>query len=253
MYNAGASTQPEVKAAEEPKKGALAALALHGVGPQQLQSEEAGRAEELAHIWGRALFSATGPIKRTLQAQAESGHDHEHKETSHAWIGVALILGFILMYLIDALQSSSPPRGHHIPLTQLDSPDRPDPFGETKVHSKSITIGLVIHACADGIALGASSADSTTQSTLGLIVFVAILVHKAPAAFGLTSVLLKQGLGKRAARAHLLVFCLAAPLGACVTWALINLGSPSSASAAASGDSTWWTGLVLVFSGGTFL
>lgn len=78
------------------------------------------------------------------------------------------------------------------------------------------------------------------------------MVHKAPAAFGLTAVLLKQGLGKRAARAHLMVFSLAAPAGALATWMVVRTlgaGGPEA------GEETmrWWTGLLLLFSGGTFL
>lgn len=38
------------------------------------------------------------------------------------------------------------------------------------------TIGLVVHAAADGIALGAAS--TTTHSDIQLIVFVAIMLHK---------------------------------------------------------------------------
>lgn len=38
------------------------------------------------------------------------------------------------------------------------------------------TLGLVIHGAADGIALGASSLSE--KGNLGLIVFVAVLVHK---------------------------------------------------------------------------
>jgi zinc transporter 9 len=190
---------------------------------------------------------------RILTERAD--HDHEKEQTSsHAWIGVTLIAGFILMYLIDALPSlSNPARGHHLPLTPL-GPTNPSPITPTTTlaahsHAHSTTIGLVIHSFADGIALGASSATPSTQSSLGLIVFVAILVHKAPAAFGLTSVLLKQGLSKRAVRGHLLLFSLAAPLGALVTWAFVNaLGVTGSSS-----DGTWWTGIVLIFSGGTFL
>jgi zinc transporter 9 len=259
MYNADASPRPDVKIAEAPKKGALAALAMHGMGPQQQQNEASGRAEEVAQLSGRALHSAAELVVRALHVRAaaeekhDHGHGHGHEESSHAWIGIALIFGFILMYLIDALQSPAPSRGHHIPLTQLDSPDTPDSGAGPQSHSTSTTIGLVIHSFADGIALGASSADTETQSTLGLIVFLAILVHKAPAAFGLTSILLKQGLGKRAARAHLLLFSLAAPLGAIVTWTLVNLLGNSTYASAATGNSTWWTGLVLVFSGGTFL
>ncbi len=76
------------------------------------------------------------------------------------------------------------------------------------------------------------------------------MIHKAPAAFGLTSVLLKQGLSKRAARGHLIIFSLAAPVGALGTWVLVSL---------LGGDhmegerGLWWTGMLLLFSAGTFL
>jgi len=77
------------------------------------------------------------------------------------------------------------------------------------------------------------------------------MLHKAPAAFGLTSVLLKQGLSKKTARTHLAFFSLAAPAGALATWAIVHafgrgrLGGDESL--------TWLTGWVLCFSGGTFL
>lgn len=76
------------------------------------------------------------------------------------------------------------------------------------------------------------------------------MVHKAPAAFGLTSVLLKQGLGKRGARAHLVIFSLAAPMGALGTWVVVQtLGGGGGEEQ----TTTWWTGVLLLFSGGTFL
>lgn len=43
-------------------------------------------------------------------------------------------------------------------------------------HGMSATLGLVIHGLADGIALGASSLSENKQ--LGLVVFLAVLVHK---------------------------------------------------------------------------
>lgn len=77
------------------------------------------------------------------------------------------------------------------------------------------------------------------------------MVHKAPAAFGLTSVLLKQGLTKRAARGHLIVFSLAAPVGAIATWVVVNaLGGGKAGS---EEDTKWWVGITLLFSAGTFL
>ena len=198
----------------------------------------------------------------------EDDHDHEH--SPHAWTGVALISGFIMMYLIDKLPkyaTSGKPksRTHHIALnnlgrrfnmaTSLDPDEESEGFlgDNAKIESNgasfATTTGLVIHAAADGIALGASS--STPSSGLSFIIFFAIMVHKAPAAFGLTSVLLKQGVSKRTARAHLILFSLAAPVGALLTWVLAGvLGAGHTGSA---NGTEWWTGLLLLFSGGTFL
>jgi solute carrier family 39 (zinc transporter), member 9 len=161
------------------------------------------------------------------------------------------------MYLIDTLPAlgptpSLPPQ--HISLHNLGNASPESHSSTSHSHRSSTTIGLVIHAVADGIALGASTATSTTKTTLGLIVFTAIMLHKAPAAFGLTSVLLKQGLSKRNARAHLAVFSLAAPAGAIGTWMIVHLlGRAGAAGSGDEGSGMWWTGIVLIFSGGTFL
>ena len=171
----------------------------------------------------------------------------------HAWIGLSLILGFILMYLLDTLPflaSPAPARPHSNIYSLSDLSTSPVSTPAPPQRSLSTTLGLCIHAAADGIALGASS-SSTSTSSLSLIIFVAIMVHKAPAAFGLTSVLLKQGLGKRGARAHLIVFSLAAPAGAVATWVLVRaLGGGGDSEPAVM---KWWTGVLLLFSGGTFL
>ncbi|KAF2730670.1 Zinc/iron permease [Polyplosphaeria fusca] len=193
---------------------------------------------------------------------------HEEHPEPHAYIGVALTLGFILMFLVDhlpsALSSKSQYERLHISLSDLSRgphnastatlnashPSSPPPDPEPQgPRSSAITVGLIIHACADGIALGASSTAPSTS--LSLVIFFALMLHKAPAAFGLTSVLLKQGFSKRTTRGHLLLFSLAAPAGAVATWAIVHaLGR-----ARLGGDEglTWTTGWVLLFSGGTFL
>jgi zinc transporter 9 len=117
-----------------------------------------------------------------------------------------------------------------------------------QTRSLATTTGLVIHATADGIAMGAST--STSNQELGIIIFIAIMIHKMPAAFGLTSVLLKQGLSKRAARGHLIIFSLAAPFGALSTWLLVSILGGSHIEGATG---QFWTGMLLLFSGGTFL
>jgi zinc transporter 9 len=188
---------------------------------------------------------------------------HKQEKSPHAWIGVGLVSGFILMYLIDQLPqfaksaSSQQQRPYHISLDNLGSglgrggsPARSgflDFSGTSKSPGFSTTLGLVIHAAADGIALGASS----SSTSLSFIIFVAIMVHKAPASFGLTSVLLKQGVSVHAARTHLFIFSLAAPVGAILTWVLahtIFAGSAGDEQAA-----RWRTGMLLLFSAGTFL
>ncbi|VDM68340.1 unnamed protein product, partial [Strongylus vulgaris] len=84
----------------------------------------------------------------------------------------------------------------------------------------SATIGLVVHAAADGIALG--SASTINKSDVQLIVFIAIMLHKAPAAFGLVSFLLMEGIDSRNVRKHLLVFSCAAPFAAIGTFLIVG-------------------------------
>jgi zinc transporter 9 len=258
LYSAETSTQTAVKA-PAPARGAGAVLSLHTHSkPEAQRSDTSEFIQHAEPVMIRRTPIDSEPLypDTFLYTRATPAKQTAHEETSsHAWIGVSLVTGFILMYLIDVLPTlSTPPGGHHIPLATLNGDTPTTPIAPpTHSHSHSTTIGLVIHSFADGIALGASSATPSTQNTLGLIVFVAILVHKAPAAFGLTAVLLKQGVSKRAARGHLLVFSLAAPFGALATWAFVNLLGKVGISSSGANAGAWWTGIVLIFSGGTFL
>jgi zinc transporter 9 len=198
-------------------------------------------------------------------APKDDPEHHEGHILPTFYIGFSLMLGFVLMFLIDRLPRhatesfQAPPATRHISLDNLaassvsgeeESEGFLESLAPTPKQSRSLatTTGLVIHAAADGIAMGASA--TTTNMKLGLIIFVAIMIHKAPAAFGLTSVLLKQGLSKRAARGHLIVFSLAAPFGALATYLIISILGGSHM----DGESgQWWTGMLLLFSAGTFL
>lgn len=206
----------------------------------------------------------------TKSPEAEPKEDDHHVEIPGLEVGFSMILGFILMFLIDRLPKhaseslQSGPQPQHFSLDNLGgagsvprtSVDEEEGFlgslAPSPKHTRSLatTIGLIIHAAADGIAMGASSATSSTK--LGIVIFIAIMIHKAPAAFGLTSLLLKQGLSKRAARGHLIVFSLAAPIGAVSTWLLIKLLGGGEQHHDDEGG-LWWTGMLLLFSGGTFL
>ncbi|GAA6027642.1 hypothetical protein JCM8097_007961 [Rhodosporidiobolus ruineniae] len=133
--------------------------------------------------------------------------------------------------------------------------------------SVSTVLGLLAHSLADGISLGASSLSSssssssssslqalgegtpTADSSLQLIVFLAIMLHKAPTAFALSSLLSASPATSPAfVRRALALFALAAPVGAIATYLLLSaVGGEGGA------KTEWWTGLTLVFSGGTFL
>ncbi|XP_062909982.1 zinc transporter ZIP9 isoform X2 [Mobula hypostoma] len=114
------------------------------------------------HVHGDEVGKAEDPLK-TGQS-AETNHDHEHV-TLHAYIGVSLVLGFVFMLLVDQIGSS-----------HVHSSDDPEAArtANTKI---TTTLGLVVHAAADGIALGAAA--STSQTSVQLIVFVAIMLHKS--------------------------------------------------------------------------
>lgn len=246
---------------------------IHGIAtPRNMPESGKREADHVGHVEdmvARAL-GARDDVPPTegekpAEGPTDEGKAHDEPDAPTFFIGLSLMLGFVLMFLIDRLPQhateslQAAPATRHISLDNLASSavngdEETDgflgTFAPTPRQSRSLatTTGLVIHAAADGIAMGASA--TTANMKLGLIIFVAILFHKAPAAFGLTSVLLRQGLSKRAARGHLIVFSLAAPVGALATYSFLSLLGGTNM----EGESgQWWTGMLLLFSAGTFL
>lgn len=111
--------------------------------------------------------------------------------------------------------------------------------------NSTATIGLVVHAAADGIALGAAA--TTSHKDVEMIVFLAIMLHKAPAAFGLVSFLLHEGIERQRIRRHLAVFSAAAPLLTLLTY--FGIGQDQKETM----ESVNATGIAMLFSAGTFL
>lgn len=179
----------------------------------------------------------------TSQTHLDEAHSHvdvlKHQISQvepDVFIGLSLCCGFVFMLLID-----------HISGGHSHAPSGPDPEGNGRQrHSKiTATVGLVVHAAADGVALGA--AVSTSKTEVEVIVFVAIMLHKAPAAFGLTTFLLHEGLVRNRIRRHLIVFAAAAPAMALVTYFGLSQSSKEVLS------SVNGTGIAMLFSAGTFL
>ncbi|XP_051157155.1 zinc transporter ZIP9 [Leptopilina boulardi] len=142
----------------------------------------------------------------------------------HSLIGISLIFGFVFMLLVD--QCSAQRSGG-------------------KERSFTATVGLVVHAAADGVALGAAA--TTSQADVEVVVFFAIMLHKAPAAFGLVSFLLHEGVDKKKIGRHLFIFSLSAPFLTIVTYFGIGKEGKETLSSVNA------TGLAMLFSAGTFL
>lgn len=172
-------------------------------------------------------------------ATGQEHHEHHHSTTDvHSLIGVTLVSGFIFMLIVDQIGGA---HAHaHAPADTE--------AGQTLQQNRNritATLGLVVHAAADGIALGAATVLAHTHLTM--IVFIAIMLHKMPAAFGLVSFLLHEGFERNRIRKHLLVFALAAPVLAVFTYIILSQRSVESL------HDTKTTGIAMLFSAGTFL
>ncbi|XP_029176964.1 zinc transporter ZIP9 [Nylanderia fulva] len=184
---------------------------------------------QLVSILGAGLLVGTALaviIPEGIRALFTGGNANEKGLYSdlHSLIGISLVLGFVFMLLID--QCSARKSG-----------------GRQK--SITATLGLIVHAAVDGVALGAAA--TTSQADVEVIVFFAIMLHKAPAAFGLVSFLLHEGVDRKRISRHLLIFSLAAPCLALVTYFGIGKEGKETLSTVNA------TGLAMLFSAGTFL
>ncbi|KAK9876291.1 hypothetical protein WA026_012588 [Henosepilachna vigintioctopunctata] len=153
-------------------------------------------------------------------------NEHEHSDPFSP-IGISLVLGFVFMLLIDQIFQN-----------RNESVNGPEKIN-------TATIGLVVHAAADGIALGAAA--TTSQTDVEIIVFLAIMLHKAPAAFGLVTYLMHSGVERTKIRKHLIIFSLAAPVLTVVTY--FGIGQESKETL----NDFNATGIAMLFSAGTFL
>ncbi|KAL3205428.1 hypothetical protein MRX96_011315 [Rhipicephalus microplus] len=206
--------------------GLLVGTALSVIIPEGISTLYLTQIKELVHEAqteaqnGHKLGDAT-----LTAASGTSRHGHSHEDELHGkleaidprnLVGITLVLGFLFMLLVDQLISQ---HKHHKALAMAVS--------------------------ADGVALGAAATTSNLDTEA--VVFLAIMLHKAPAAFALVSFLMHETVERSTIRKHLLVFSLAAPLLAVITFLAINRGAPQSMASQNA------TGVALLFSAGTFL
>ncbi|KAK9904719.1 hypothetical protein WJX75_001223 [Coccomyxa subellipsoidea] len=181
-------------------------------------------------------------------------------------VGAILVAGFLTMLLLDHLQQAMVGGGHahahkHTPMSSSSSSGQSihrrhshlsdeDPEedtiaaqkGQSEAASRAL-VGLLVHSVADGFAVGASSVS--TSASLSFLVAVAMVLHKAPVAFGLATYLLSARWSWTRTRGALLLFAATSPVVAIATFILIN-----AAPVLASQENI---ALCVLFSGGTFL
>lgn len=173
--------------------------------------------------------------------------------------GAGVLAGFLALYAVDWALAASQPSSSCTAADDFELcsdegtlVEYGDPRSLVKsVATNSTTVGLLLHCLADGVllttALAQSPASSTPQDdqsshSSSLFMVLALFIHKLPAAFSLSTMLLTQGLQPAVVVIHLLAFSLSAPLGAWLTYLLLLLG-----------DTSWLGSFLLPFSGGAFL
>ncbi|XP_040905811.1 zinc transporter ZIP9 [Toxotes jaculatrix] len=175
--------------------------------------------------------SSTSDVPAGLNGSEKNPTSTEGGLPSRFFIGVALTFGFTFMFVVDQI-------GNYISMHDQ----------RTRLSNNvgiTATLGLVIHAAADGFALGAAVA--TGQVTVQVIVFFAVILHKAPAAFGLVSFLMHSGLERKYIQGHLLAFSAASPIVAITSYFILHASGSSSQNQLSA------TGVGMLFSAGTFL
>uniref|UniRef100_UPI0037E9451D zinc transporter ZIP9 isoform X1 n=1 Tax=Semicossyphus pulcher TaxID=241346 RepID=UPI0037E9451D len=202
--------------------------------------------------------ASSSDVSSGLNTSVKNVTSTERGPPPRFFIGVALTFGFTLMFVVDQIGSFCSMRGKLADfLSQLQNSTSVFVFittmclisdQTTRLHNSvgiTATLGLVIHAAADGFALGAAVA--TGQVSVQVIVFFAVILHKAPAAFGLVSFLMHAGLEKKYIQGHLLAFSAAAPVVAIATYFILHASGSSSQNQLSA------TGIGMLFSAGTFL
>jgi zinc and cadmium transporter len=153
---------------------------------------------------GSYLFSIT-----VIHILPELFHDSGHG----SWVGVFVLIGFFLQQILEYI-SKGIEHGHlHV-----------HEKGHKHLESTAIMamLALSIHAVLEGSMLSAGSAHHNANTLLW-----GVLIHKAPEAFALMSVLVCE-LSRKKSLIYLTAFALASPLGLALSRYLLNADLVSS-------------------------
>lgn len=191
-------------------------------------------------ILGTALVIA---IPEGIETLYQSVGDTSN-ELIPRYIGLGLVSGFLIMYIIDHLYVIL--HSFNIELKSINEIHYGESYRElfTSIFTSSLTLGLIFHAMVDGISLGSSFSKSHEESSIGFILFTMIIIHKLPTCFSLSTLLMKEKMNTSVLKFHLLIFASITPLSSILTFIFMSLFQLQN---------DFVVGNLLVFSGGTFL
>jgi len=137
-------------------------------------------------------------------------------------LGIFVLAGFLLLFILEKFIMTHPCPSEHC-----------------EYHHVGLAAfwGLSLHSLVTGIALG----TGIMVPKLGLVVFLAIILHKLPASLSLTSLFLKEHYSNKKLFVYLTAFSLMVPLGALITYLFLQQTSVRA------------IGALTAFSAGTFL
>ena len=163
----------------------------------------------------------------------ELASEDDHAET--LVMGGAILAGFALMLILEGSGI-----GHAV---HEEHHDHEHEHGHSHVHHGPsgwmLVFGLSLHAATDGLAIGAAAASGGVTVTAA--VAIAVLIHKAPAAFSLGVFSMHEREDKNKSIRDVIIFSLATPVMIMVAYyALADLEHHL-------------IGLAMLFSAGTFL
>lgn len=220
---------------------ALAILALSlagGLAPRYLAT----------HLQGRQLEDITGVASGLLLASAllvvvpegfhsatEGAHDGEAFAYEPAVLGATILLGFVAMLVLEGFGV-----GHDV---HEEHHQHESGHGHPHVHHPTsmrvLALGLSVHAAADGLAIGAAA--SAGDTAFPVLVAIAVVIHRVPAAFSLGMFALHETEDTARAARGITAFALATPLTMLIAFLLLD------------GADDRIVALALLFSAGTFV
>lgn len=182
---------------------------------------------------GAAMLVA---IPEGIEMISHEAEFHQNMETDFFAVGLALMLGFIFMMVLEAFGF-----GHDI---HEEHHDHAVDHGHDHINhpNKSVMpaiVGLTVHAFIDGMVIGAAMAEGSVALTFTMV--LVIMMHKFPAAFSISAFSLHERHDRNRSKLDLLIFASATPVAICLFWGLFL-------DVTALGR-----GLAVLFSAGTFL